>query len=330
MTDKPAQGTDPSLSFEHVRDLGRSPNAKAAAEPVSEHPATSLAFEQSPRTPPTPTPAKPQAARVAIETGHVAPKFEPVPVSVSVGVPQTRLSTATVGFRPEAPSAGARVSGPGGSGWNIRHQEARHSFRADGSAWDIPIAPRRPVSSHRPMVAVLVAVILVAAVSFAAIKLVSGGGHPTVTIATPASIAGLTVITTPATAAVTTQMEKVMLAYGATHVVSGVYGLGGRPTLVALLAQGPGIESTSQQFFNDFAGGLQTDGMKVDRSTTVSTTFGGTQFICSTATRAAPLTPVSLCGWDDGTTIGLVMDVSGQSVNTTLHEAEAARSAGEH
>jgi len=328
MTDKPAQGTDSSLSFEHVRDLGRSPNAKAAAEPVAEHPATSLAFEQSPRTPPPPAPANAQAARVAIEAGHVAPKFEPVPVSV--GVPQTRLSTATVGFRPEAPSAGAKVSGPGGSGWNIRHQEARHSFRADGSAWDIPTAPSLPVSSHRPLVAVVVAVILVAALSFAAFKLVSGGGHPTVTIATPASVAGLTAINTPATAAVTTQMEKVMLAHGATHVVSGVYGLGGRPTLVALLAQGPGIETTSQQFFNDFAGGLQTDGMKVDRSTTISTTSGGTQFICATATRAAPLTPVSVCGWDDGTTIGLVMDISGQPVNTTLHEGEAARSAGEH
>jgi hypothetical protein len=124
-------------------------------------------------------------------------------------------------------------------------------------------------------------------------------------------------------------MEKVMLAYGATHVVSGVYGLGGRPTLVVLLAQGPGIETTSQQLFNDLVGGLQTEGITVDRSKTVSATSGGTQFVCSTATRAAPLTSVSLCGWADGTTIGLVMDVSGQPVSTTMHEAEAARGAGE-
>ena len=51
--------------------------------------------------------------------------------------------------------------------------------------------------------------------------------------------------------------------------------------------------------------------------------------MCSPATRAAPLTPVSLCGWDDGFAIGLVMDVGGEPVTTTLHEAEAARSAGE-
>jgi hypothetical protein len=327
MTDKPAQGTDSSLSFEHVRDLGRSLHAKAAAEPIAEHPATSLAFEQTPRTPPPPTVAKAQAARVAIDAGHVAPKFQPVPVSI--GVPQTRMSTATVGFRPEAPTAGAKVSGPGGTGWNIRHQEARHSFRADGSAWDIPTAPHRPVSSHRRLVVVLVAVALVAALSFAAFKLVSGGGRPTVKIATPASVAGLTLINTPATVAVTTQMEKVMRTHGATHVVSGVYGLDARPTLVVLLAQGPGIETTSQQLFNDLVGGLQTEGITVDRSKTVSATSGGTQFVCSTATRAAPLTSVSLCGWADGTTIGLVMDVSGQPVSTTMHEAEAARGAGE-
>jgi hypothetical protein len=39
---------------------------------------------------------------------------------------------------------------------------------------------------------------------------------------------------------------------------------------------------------------------------------------------------VSICGWDDGDTVGLVMDVSGQPVTATLHDAEAARSAGEH
>jgi hypothetical protein len=345
MTDKPAQGSDPSLAFEHVRDLGRPPHPKAPAKPVAEHAAANLAFEASPRTPAPPAPARSMSApgvidfgrtaprvdadRVApkLEPGHVAPRFEPVPVSV--GPPQARLSTATVGFRPEAPTAPAKVSGPGGTGWNIRHQEIRHAFRADGSAWDIPTAPHRPVTSRRPLLVVLVAVAVVAVVSFAAFKLMSGSGRPTVRIATPASVAGLTLINTPATVAVTHEMEKVMLAYGATHVVSGVYGLGGRPALVVLLAQGPSIETTSQQFFTDLANGLQASGMTVDRSTTISATSGGTQFVCSLATRAASLTPVSLCGWDDGTTIGLVMDVSGQPVSTTMHEAQAARSAGE-
>ena len=69
--------------------------------------------------------------------------------------------------------------------------------------------------------------------------------------------------------------------------------------------------------------------MTVNRSKTIAATTGGSDFICSPATRAAALTPVSLCGWDDGFVIGLVMDVSGQPVTSTLHEAEAARTAGE-
>lgn len=150
------------------------------------------------------------------------------------------------------------------------------------------------------------------------------------TIATPAAVGNLSAIHTPATASVTTQMEKVMLAYGATRVVSGVYGVGGTPTLVVLLAQGPNIQTSSTQFFNDFTSGLKTEGVTVNRSKTVQATANGSQFVCSPATRPAPLTAVSLCGWDDGTTMGLVMDVSGQPVNTTLSEAETARSAGEH
>ena len=148
-------------------------------------------------------------------------------------------------------------------------------------------------------------------------------------ITTPSSVGSLGAINTPATAAVTQEMEKVMLAAGATRVVSGVYGIAGQPTLVVLLAQGPNIETSSHQFFNDFATGLHGDGVTVDRSRMVASTTGGSAFVCSPATRVAPLTPISLCGWDDGSTIGLVMDVSGQPVTTTLHEAVAARSAGE-
>ncbi len=98
---------------------------------------------------------------------------------------------------------------------------------------------------------------------------------------------------------------------------------------MVLLAQGANIGTNSHQFFDDFATGLHSDGVIVDRTRMVAANTGGSYFVCSPATRAVPLTPVSLCGWDDGSTIGLVMDVSGQPVNTTLHEAVAARSAGE-
>ena len=164
---------------------------------------------------------------------------------------------------------------------------------------------------------------------FAAFEWATGGDHATVTIATPASVGNLTAISTTATAEVTAEMEKVMLAYGATRVVSGVYGAGGQPTLVVLLAQGPDTGTTSTQFFNDFASGLQSDGLTVDQTKTIAATSDGSNFVCSPASRPAPLPPVSLCGWDDGATIGLVMDVTSQPVNTTLSEAEAARRAGE-
>jgi hypothetical protein len=39
---------------------------------------------------------------------------------------------------------------------------------------------------------------------------------------------------------------------------------------------------------------------------------------------------MSICGWSDGGTVGLVMDVSGQPVSTTLTEAVQAKTAGEH
>jgi hypothetical protein len=65
-------------------------------------------------------------------------------------------------------------------------------------------------------------------------------------------------------------------------------------------------------------------------SKTLNTTTDGSDFICSPATGPAPLTSISLCGWDDGDTIGLVLDVSGESVSATLREATAARAAGEH
>jgi hypothetical protein len=70
--------------------------------------------------------------------------------------------------------------------------------------------------------------------------------------------------------------------------------------------------------------------VSVTSGETLNTTTGGSHFMCSPAAGPPPLSALSLCGWDDGDTIGLVMDVSGQPLSATLSEAEAARSAGEH
>jgi hypothetical protein len=323
MTDQSNDDPGSSFSFEHVRDLRRSERDKADSEPVSDH-AANLAFEAAPRKPPQPGDDQ-DALAATSGPGYAAPSFEAVPISVSAP-PQQRLSTATVGFRPPPVTVAAGVSGPGGSGWNIRRQQ--NPFGGDRSAWDAPVAPRRTRAS-RILVGALLAAVVIVALAFAA--LVWGWGKPqaSVKITTPPSVGALAAINTPATAGVTQEMERVMLAYGATHVVSGVYGLDGQPTLVVLLAQGPNIETSSHQFFDDFAAGLHSDGVTVDRTRMVAATTGGSEFVCSPATRVAPLKPISLCGWDDGSTIGLVMDVSGQPVSTTLHEAVAARSAGE-
>jgi hypothetical protein len=309
--------------------------APMAAPPVAEAPAAGTSFQATPRPAAAPAPATPAPG-----------SFHAVPASV--GVAQQRMSTATIGFRPEVAVVGG-VSVPGGHGWNIRRRDEADAQRGhaepteqawstrttakrrgDQSAWDVPAARRRRHLTGRAVVGILLSIVLIGILGFAAFEWVSSRGHSTVTITTPATVGSLAAINTPATATVTAQMEKVMLEYGATRVVSGVYGAGGHPTLVVLLAQGPNIQTSSTQFFNDFASGLQSDGITVKRSNTVQATSDGSQFVCSPATRPAPLTAVSLCGWDDGTTIGLVMDVSGQPVNTTLTEAEQARSAGEH
>jgi hypothetical protein len=354
MTDQQPDGEGPSLSFEKVHGPARSDHAPTASELIAEVTAANLAFEATPRTPepPTPSPAQARAQRsselvATPEPAHTTQAFQAVPASV--GVAQQRLSTATAAVRPEAnPDAGAAL--PGGKGWNIRQRDDDSWIRAntgsgeppawsprvtpamtaDRSAWTVAIPSERRRLSGRVLVGIVLSVLLVGILGFAALEWASGGAHTTATITTPAKVGSLTAISTAATAELTQEMEKVMLAYGATRVVSGVYGAGGHPTLVVLLAQGPNVGTTSTQFFNDFATGLQTDGLTVNHSQTIAATSDGSDFVCSPATRPAPLSPVSLCGWDDGTTIGLVMDVTTHPVNATLGEAEAARSAGEH
>jgi hypothetical protein len=172
--------------------------------------------------------------------------------------------------------------------------------------------------------------LLIGTLGFAGYEWFSGRSNAAHTITTPPTVGSLTAIETPVTATVSQQMQKVMQQYGATHVVSGVYGEAGHATLVVLLAQGPNIETNTGQFMSDLTTGLKGQGVKVIGNETLNAASDGSDFICSPATGPAPLTAVSLCGWDDGDTIGLVMDVSGQPVTATLHEAEAARGAGEH
>ena len=325
-------------------------NAAASVAPV-EAPSSTPAFEATPRIPepPAPTLAEARVLRAAasvapVETPATAPGFEAVPAAV-----QPRPSAAAVAVRTEMPGTTV-VTGSGGPGWNLRDRdEDAERLRAnaprppaawaprtspaaaiDRSAWMVPPAPKpRRRVTRRALAGSLLSVILVAILGFAVFEWATGAGRGH-TITTPHTVGSLAPVSTPATAAVTEQMQKVMQVYGASRVVSGVYGSGGHPTLVVLLAQGAGIQATGDEFFDDFSTGLKGDGVTVDRKATVDTTTDGSSFICSPATGPAPLTSVSLCGWNDGDTIGLVMDVSGQSVSATLREAEAARSAGEH
>jgi hypothetical protein len=364
MTDHTSEGGGAPLPFNKVRDLAQFERAPTGREPVRDTGGPNLAFEAAPRaplapvtvpdprTPRAPTPVPPEGFVVQSQPYNSAapsklPAFEAVPASPATG--QQRLSAPTIGVRPEPIDVSGPVR-PGGSGWNIRSRDdafmpnrgraetespgwetrSLPNANRDRSAWAVPAAPRTRRLTGRKLMGIALSVVLVAILGFAGYEWLTGRAQPDHTITTPKAIGTLTAITTPATAAVTQQMQKVMQDYGATRVVSGVYGNAGRPTLVVLLAQGPNIETSTTHFFTDFTTGLKTQGVTVVSGKTLNTTTGGSDFICSPATGPAPLTAVSMCGWDDGDTIGLVMDVSGQPVTATLHEAVAARGAGEH
>ncbi|MGD0195495.1 MAG: hypothetical protein ABSC35_11605 [Candidatus Dormibacteria bacterium] len=363
MTEHTQEGGGTPLSFKKVPDPAHFERAPMPKQPVLDAGDPSLAFEAAPRVtlprPVTPDPrtlknspqppqtSLPAAPPIGAPPSGARPAFEAVPASL--GVAQGRLSTPTIGIRPEPPPVAGPVS-PGGSGWNIRGRDetlalnrgkAEEASAAwgtrplpnahrDRSAWDVPVAPRKRQLSGKGVLGIGLTVILVGILGFAGYEWLNSRAHPDHTITTPTAVGALTAIHTPATAAVTQQMQQVMQEDGATHVVSGVYGKAGRAMLVVLLAQGPNIESSTTQFFNDFTTGLKTQGVSVISGKTLNTTTDGSDFICSPATGPAPLTSISLCGWDDGDTIGLVLDVSGESVSATLREATAARAAGEH
>ena len=365
MTEHTTEGGGTPLSSKKVEDPAHFERAPAPRQPVREAGDPNLAFEAAPRAPivptttpdprtlrtspppPQPTGPSPDATADPV-AGTRPPTFEAVPASVAVA--QGRLSTPTIGVRPAPAPSTAPVS-PGGSGWNVRPREGGFlpnrggadtgegsSWQTrplpgadrDRSNWGVPEAPPKRTLTDKTFLRIVLAVILVAILGFAGYEWFTGRAHPDHTITTPAAVGSLTAIHTAATAAVTQQMQTVMQQDGATQVVTGVYGQAGKPKLVVLLAQGPNIESSSSRFFSDFSTGLKTQGLTVLTAKTLNTTTDGSDFICSPATGAAPLTAVSLCGWDDGDTIGLVLDVTSSTVSTTLREAESARSAGEH
>ncbi len=363
MTDQTQEGG--SLSFRKVPDHTQFEHAPTPPrEPVRDAGGPNLAFEAAPRPnlafepgPRTQVPAATASSDPrAILASALMPPPEPPPkphsfeaVPASLGVAQQRLSTPTIGQRPEAPErVGPMV--PGGSGWNIRSRDADVAGRpradgADGqpawsarahpaaerddSAWMVPDAPRKRGVTGRKAVGIVLTIILLAVLGFAGYEWALGA-HPKHTITTPTTVGTLTAIHTPAATAVSQQMQKVMMQSGATTVVSGVYGAQGQAVVVVLLAQGPGIESSTKQLFSDFTSGLKNEGVTVSSTRTRNTATQGSDFICSPATGPAPLTSLSLCAWDDGDTIGLVMNVTGEAVATTLQQAESARSAGEH
>ncbi len=347
----PAPDHASHLAFETTpRTPAAPPPPTAAAAATRALIADALAGTPDPGPRPHAFEAVPAPAPPVPDQGSKHHSFEAVPASAPVGVGQRMSTAATVAVRPPAPAeqAVSPDSVPGGKGWNIRSHDDENLTRGraeqgtpgwsprttpamtkDRSAWDVPAAPRSRRPSGRGVVGILLTLVLLAILGFAAFEYISGRNHAT-TIKTPATVGTLAPVSTPAAVAVSQQMKQVMLAYGATQVVSGVYGTSGRPTLVVLLAQGPDIATTSSQFFDDFSTGLKMDGVTVDAAKTVKTTTNGSQFVCSPATRPAPQTAVSLCGWSDGSTIGLVMDVSGQPVAKTLTEAVQAKTAGEH
>jgi hypothetical protein len=356
MTEHTQESGGTPLSFKKVPDQAHFERAPMAKQPALDAGDPSLAFEAAPRVtlprPTTPDPrtlstSPPPPPPVGAPPGSRSPAFEAVPASL--GVAQQRLSTPTIGVRPEPPAMAGPVS-PGGSGWNIRGRDDTlalnrgkaeegsaawgtrpiPSANRDRSAWDVPPAPRKRRLTGKGVLGIGLTVVLVAILGFAGYEWLNSRAHPDHTITTPTAVGALTAIHTPATAAVTQQMQQVMEEDGATHVVSGVYGTAGRAMLVVLLAQGPNIGTSTDQFFSDFTTGLKTQGVSVNSSKTLNTTTDGSDFICSPASGPAPLTSISLCGWDDGDTIGLVLDVSGDSVSATLREAAAARTAGEH
>jgi hypothetical protein len=262
MTDHtPADGGTPP-PFKKVEDQAHFERAPAPRDPARDTGDPNLAFETAPRTPlapvttpdpralstsplappPGPLPASPSFVAVAMsppsaEPPPKLPAFEAVPASLSVA--QQRLSTATIGVRPEAAEVVGPVR-PGGTGWNIRPRDQPwmpkrgHPATADGpgwqtrtlpstnrdrSAWMVPEAARIRKLSRRSVVKTVLVLILVAIVGLAGYQWFAARSHPSHTIGTVSAVGSLTTIHAPAKEAVTRQMLTITHEHGATSVV---------------------------------------------------------------------------------------------------------------
>ena len=203
MTDHtPAEGETPP-PFKKFEEHSQFERAPAPREPVRNPGDPNLAFETVPMAPPPAEPPK-------------LPGFEAVPASLNVA--QQRLSTATIGVRPEAPDVAGPVR-PGGSGWNIRPRDqpwmpkGRHAAPADGpgwntrtlpnanrdrSAWMVPDAVRIRKLSRLTAVKVVLVLILLAIVGFAGYQWVAAHSHAAHTTGSHASVGALTATHAPA------------------------------------------------------------------------------------------------------------------------------------
>ena len=192
----PRTPASPAPGHARLRRRGRNPTARRRRARGSHHACTRAPSRSKPcrhrrrRAPilgskPHTFQAVPVSAPATPDPGAKPHAFQAVPASAPVGVAH-RMSTATIGFRPQAAEV-ASVSRPGGQGWNdprpgcgehdprsrradrprvvAAHTPAKYK---DRSAWDVPAAPRSRRHDGRGVVGVFLAVVLVAILGFAA------------------------------------------------------------------------------------------------------------------------------------------------------------------
>lgn len=346
MTDQPPEDGDTALWFKKVEDQWP-PTAPRSTTPSPAEAAEDLqfAFEAAPRA---------GAALPAEVTGGAgASRFDPF----------TSPGRADTTFAPQAtpgPAGGdpaqatTRRDDPGGPGWSIRSPRgappALHARDAPAAGRPVPAPAPRPFGGGhagkasrtslvaeaptrpraRRLIGFGLGVVLVTVAVFAVAEWASGLSHAKPAIAAPASVGTLTAVTTVATQTALQEIDSQLAAdMGATAVVSAAYGSAGRPTLIVLLVQAPGLEGQQTLDFASLTHGLQAGGVGVKPSAVTATRMGGTTFLCAPASGPPPLTAMSICSWDDGATVGVAMGFGGASVTATLNEAVAARSAGE-
>ncbi len=238
MTDHSPEGGGTPPSFKKVDDPAHFERAPAPHQPARDRGDPNLAFETAPRAPLAPSTAPDPRTR---KTSPLAPPSEPVPASLpfeavsmspppddgpptklpafeavpaSVGVAPQRLSTATIGLRPEAADVDGPVR-PGGSGWNIRPRDKPwmpkrgRAEPADGpawqtrtlpnanrdrSAWMVPEAAGARNRSRRRVIRIVLTLILVAIVAFAAYEWFAGRAHPAHTVSSLSAVGALTAV----------------------------------------------------------------------------------------------------------------------------------------